>query len=172
MIPVTGFEDQTVAVLGMGRSGLATARALEAGGAAVVVWDDTPQTRERAEAEGFTVRDLRDPSAFEDIASLIVSPGIPHLYPQPNAAVAAALEAGVPVDNDIGLFFRSLATDEWDGFDRAPRVVAVTGSNGKSTTSALIDHVLRASGRDCQLAGNIGRGALDIDPPGDGGIVV
>lgn len=172
MIPVTGFEDQTVAVLGMGRSGLATARALQAGGAAVVVWDDTPQTRERAEAEGFTARDLRDPSAFEDIASLIVSPGIPHLYPQPNAAVAAALEAGVPVDNDIGLFFRSLATDDWDGFDRAPRVVAVTGSNGKSTTSALIDHVLRASGRDCQLAGNIGRGALDIDPPGDGGIVV
>jgi UDP-N-acetylmuramoylalanine--D-glutamate ligase len=172
MIPVAGFDGQTVAVLGLGRSGMTAARALEAGGAHVVTWDDTPQSRDRAEAAGFETRNLREASAFEDVACLVVSPGIPHLYPEPNAAVAAALEAGVPVDNDIGLFFRSLATDAWDGYDRAPRVVAVTGSNGKSTTAALIDHVLRSSGRSCQLAGNIGRGVLDIDPPTDGGIVV
>ncbi len=110
--------------------------------------------------------------AFDGIATLIVSPGIPHLFPAPNKVVAVALEAGVPVDNDIGLFFRSLATPEWSGLDVTPRVIAVTGSNGKSTTSALIHHVLEEVGRDAQLAGNIGRGALDIDPPGDGGVVV
>ena len=110
--------------------------------------------------------------ALEGVSSLIVSPGIPHLYPEPNRVIAAAWAAGVPVDNDIGLFFRSLGGPEWDHFDVMPRVVAVTGSNGKSTTSALIHHVLEAAGRDSQLAGNIGRGVLDIDPPGDGGVVV
>jgi hypothetical protein len=106
---------------------------------------------------------------WRDIAALVVSPGIPHLYPEPNRVIAEAMAAGVPVDNDIGLFFRSLATDDWDSFDTVPRVVAVTGSNGKSTTSALIHHILVASGRESQLAGNIGRGVLDIDPPGEGG---
>jgi UDP-N-acetylmuramoylalanine--D-glutamate ligase len=109
---------------------------------------------------------------WRDIAALVVSPGIPHLYPEPNRVIAAAMAAGVPVDNDIGLFFRSLATDDWDGFDTVPRVVAVTGSNGKSTTSALIHHILTAAGRESQLAGNIGRGVLDIDPPGEAGVVV
>jgi UDP-N-acetylmuramoylalanine--D-glutamate ligase len=106
------------------------------------------------------------------VARLIVSPGIPHLYPAPNKVIAAAQEAGVPVDNDIGLFFRSLATPDWHGFDQPPKVIAVTGSNGKSTTSALIHHVLTEAGKSAQLAGNIGRGVLDIDPPGDGGVVV
>ncbi|MCD1626475.1 MAG: UDP-N-acetylmuramoyl-L-alanine--D-glutamate ligase [Paracoccaceae bacterium] len=172
MIPVRGFEGQSLAVLGLGRSGLATARSLEAGGATPICWDDNPSAREVAAAEGFTVRDLTRSGAFDDIAALIVSPGIPHLYPEPNRVIRAAMEAGVPVDNDIGLFFRSLAVDEWDGFDTAPRVIAVTGSNGKSTTSALIHHILEQADREAQLAGNIGRGVLDIDPPGDGGVVV
>src|SRR5690606_15403704 len=103
---------------------------------------------------------------------LIVSPGIPHLYPAPNKLIARAMEAGVPVDNDIGLFFRSLALGEWDQLESPPRVVAVTGSNGKSTTSALIHHILTAAGKPSQLAGNIGRGALDIDPPGEGAVVI
>ncbi len=115
---------------------------------------------------------LTKQGAFDDLARLIVSPGIPHLYPVPNPVVAAALSAGVPVDNDIGLFFQSFATEEWSGFDIAPRVVAVTGSNGKSTTSALIHHILEHVNRPCQLAGNIGRGVLDIDPPIDGEVVV
>lgn len=171
MIPVRGFQDAVVAVLGLGRSGLSAARALREGGAQVLVWDDNAAPRDRAEAEGFAVRDLTRAGAFEDVACLVVSPGIPHLYPRPNPVIAAALEAGVPVDNDIGLFFRSLG-EGWEMYDRAPKVVAVTGSNGKSTTSALIHHLLTASGRESQLAGNIGRGVLDIDPPGDGGVVV
>lgn len=173
MIPVCGFDGHKVAVLGLGRSGLAAARALRAGGAEVLCWDDNEGARDVALAEGFTLRELGRAGALEGVASLIVSPGIPHLYPAPNRVVLAALEAGVPVDNDIGLFFRSLARSaDWDAFDVPPRVIAVTGSNGKSTTSALIAHVLRVGGREVQLAGNIGRGVLDIEPPGDGAVVV
>ena len=134
MIAVPGFEGHKVAVLGLGRSGLAAARALTAGGAEPIVWDDGAEGRGRAEAEGFTLRDLTRDGAFRDVACLVVSPGIPHLYPRPNPGVRAALEAGVPVDNDIGLFFRALATGDWDTFETAPRVAAITGSNGKSTT--------------------------------------
>ncbi|MEO0658422.1 MAG: UDP-N-acetylmuramoyl-L-alanine--D-glutamate ligase [Pseudomonadota bacterium] len=172
MIPVRGLQGQKVAVLGLGRSGLSAARALHAGGAEPLCWDDNPDARERAEAEGFAVRDLGKAQSFEGVARLIVSPGIPHLYPAPNPVVAAALVAGIPLDNDIGLFFQSFATPAWDKFDVLPRVIAVTGSNGKSTTSALIHHILCHAGRQAQLAGNIGRGVLDIDPAGDGGVVV
>ena len=172
MIPVQGYAGATVAVLGLGRSGLATVRALRAGGATAIAWDDGPRGREMAEAEGIEVRDFTRAGALEGVAALITSPGIPHLYPAPNPAIAAAWEAGVPVDNDIGLFFRSFATDDWDGFDTSPRVIAVTGSNGKSTTSALIHHILAESGRPTQLAGNIGRGVLDIEPARDGEVVV
>ena len=172
MIPVQGFEGKSVAVLGLGRSGLATARALKAGGAHPVLWDDNPAAREKAEAEGFETRDLSRQGAFDGIACLVTSPGVPHLYPEPNRVIAAAWEAEVPVDNDIGLFFRSLGHQGWDDFDQPPKVVTVTGSNGKSTTSALIHHILSEDGRESQLAGNIGRGVLDIDPPGDGGVVV
>ncbi|WP_170753072.1 UDP-N-acetylmuramoyl-L-alanine--D-glutamate ligase [Ruegeria lacuscaerulensis] len=172
MIPVKGFSGQKVAVLGLGRSGLATARALRAGKAEAVCWDDNPAAREKAEAEGFACADLRRQGAFDQIAALIVSPGIPHLYPVPNPVVAAALDAGVPIDNDIGLFFRSFAGPEWDNFDTPPRVIAVTGSNGKSTTAALIHHILTEAGREAQLAGNIGRGVLDIEPGRDASVVV
>ena len=172
MIPVQGYTDQTVAVLGLGRSGLATARALKVGGVNPLVWDDGQQARDSAQAEGFTLQDLTKQGAFDDVAALITSPGIPHLYPAPHPAIAAAWAAGVPVDNDIGLFFRSFATQEWDNFERTPRVVAITGSNGKSTTSALIHHILEDAGRPAQLAGNIGRGVLDLDPAHDGEVIV
>ena len=109
MIPVQGYRGAKVAVLGLGRSGLSAARALRAGGAVPLCWDDNAPAREAAEVEGFSCRAFKDVAQFEDVASLIVSPGIPHLYPTPNPVVATALEAGVPVDNDIGLFFRSFA---------------------------------------------------------------
>ena len=172
MIPVRGMDGARVVVLGLGRSGMSAARALEAGGAQALCWDDSEDARGRAAAEGLTLYDPSKREAWDGIDRLIVSPGIAHLYPVPNPLIAAAMAAGVPVDNDIGLFFRSLATPEWDRFDLTPRVIAVTGSNGKSTTAALIHHCLEALGRDSQLAGNIGRGVLDIDPPGDGGLVV
>lgn len=172
MIPVQGFTGRKVAVLGLGRSGLATARALRAGGAEPVLWDDSAEARDKAVAEGFTCTDLMRHGAFDDVECLVTSPGIAHLYPAPNKVIARALELGVPVDNDIGLFFRSFATPSWDNFDVMPRVICVTGSNGKSTTTALIHHILSEAGRPSQMAGNIGRGVLDIDPPQDGEVVV
>jgi hypothetical protein len=124
------------------------------------------------EAAGFALTDLSRAPALDGVAALIVSPGIPHLYPRPHPVIARALDRGVPVDNDIGLFFRSFATGDWDGFDLEPRVVCVTGSNGKSTTTALIHHILHEAGRPAQMAGNIGRGVLDIDPARDGEVIV
>ena len=172
MIPVRGYSGHKVAVLGLGRSGWPAVAALRAGGAEVVVWDDGAPARARAEAEGVAVADFTRPRALEGVAAMIVSPGIPHLYPAPHPAVAAAWEAGVAVDNDVGLFFRSFATPAWDAFARTPQVVCVTGSNGKSTTTALLAHVLAASGRPVQTGGNIGRGVLDLDPAADGMVVV
>lgn len=172
MIPVRGYTGHRVAVLGLGRSGRPAIAALEAGGAEVVAWDDSPAARERAAAEGVALADLTKARSYEGVKAVIVSPGIPHLYPAPHPAVSAAWDAGVAVDNDVGLFFRSFATPEWERFERAPQVIAITGSNGKSTTTALTAHVLQAAGRPVQVAGNIGRGVLDLDPAEDGMVVV
>ncbi|QBY00956.1 UDP-N-acetylmuramoyl-L-alanine--D-glutamate ligase [Rhodophyticola sp. CCM32] len=172
MIPVQGFEGAKVAVLGLGRSGLAAARALRAGGAEPLVWDDGAAARAQAEDEGFTLHDPLKPGALEAVAAMIVSPGIPHLYPRPHPAIAAAWAACVPVDNDVGVFFRSLGGGDWDSHATPPRVIAVTGSNGKSTTAALIHHCLEEAGMAAQLAGNIGVGVLDMDPPEDGEVIV
>jgi len=172
MIPVQGVENQTIAVLGLGRSGRATAAALAAGGANVVVWDDGVDTRAEAEAEGMRVLDLTREQNWDGISALITSPGIPHLYPKPHPVTAMAYALGVPVDNDIGLFFRSFATREWEEFDTIPRVIAITGSNGKSTTTALTHHILREAGRPTQLGGNIGTGVLSLEPAHDGEVVV
>ena len=172
MIPVKGYIGQKVAVLGLGRSGLATAAALQAGGAEPLLWDDSPEARAKAEAAGFSLTDLTRRGALDGVACLITSPGIPHLYPVPHPVIAQALEAGVPVDNDIGLFFQSAASSEWAEMETPPKVVVVTGSNGKSTTTALIHHILQVAGRPTQMAGNIGTGVLSIDPPMDGEVVV
>lgn len=173
MIPVQGVTGQTIAVLGLGRSGRATAAALVAGGADVVAWDDSADTRAAAEAEGLALVDLtRDRGWEQRIDALVTSPGIPHLYPAPHPAIAQACARGVPVDNDIGLFFRSFATSGWEEFDTPPRVICVTGSNGKSTTTALIHHILTEAGRRSQMGGNIGTGVLSLDPPQDGEVVV
>ena len=171
MIPVQGMSGQTVMVLGMGRSGLVAAKALQAGGADVRCWDDDHAARARAKKAGL---DCLDPlkNGLNDVSLMVTSPGIPHMYPKPHPAIAEALRKGIPIDNDIGLFFRSFATRDWDTFDVAPKIIAVTGSNGKSTTSALIYHLLTVAGRRCQLAGNIGRGVLDLEPAGSGEVIV
>ena len=172
MIPARGYKDHKVAVLGLGRSGLSAALSLRAGGAEVLCWDDSAEARARASNAGFDLFDLGRERDWSEVVALIVSPGIPSLYPDPHPIIARAWDMGVAVDNDIGLFFRSYATEAWNEFDVIPRVVAVTGSNGKSTTSALIHHVLIDQKRPAQLGGNIGRGVLDLDPAVDGEVTV
>ena len=176
MIPVTQYNGEAVAVLGMGRSGLTAARALKAGGATPVCWDDGPGLA-TAEKEGFLIANLHDEAVWQehDFAALILSPGIPHLYPEPNPVVQMAWGHGVPVDNDVSLFFDRMVS-YWNDLELDdqpwPEVVAITGSNGKSTTTALIAHILQAAGKNVQMGGNIGRGVLDLEPPEKGMIYV
>lgn len=173
MIPVTAYSGARVGVLGLGRSGLATARALAAGGAEPVLWDDGEAARAKAGSAGFALADLSRPREAAGVAALIVSPGIAHLYPEPHPVVAAARAAGTLIDNEIGLFFAALEAQKAE-LDEGPepRVVAITGSNGKSTTTALVHHILASARRPVQMGGNIGRAALDLDPPGPGETVV
>jgi UDP-N-acetylmuramoylalanine--D-glutamate ligase len=161
MIPVPGFEGRRIAVFGLGRSGITAARALKAGGALPVLWDDSVSSRMQAEAEGFTVEDLTvaDWSGF---AALVLSPGAPLTHPQPHWTVGKAAEAGVPVIGDIELFARAIAA--LPEAER-PKVVAITGTNGKSTTTALIGWVLKQAGMTVHVGGNIGIGVLALPAP-------
>ncbi|MEM9210643.1 MAG: UDP-N-acetylmuramoyl-L-alanine--D-glutamate ligase [Pseudomonadota bacterium] len=172
MLPVVGYRGTKVAVLGLGRSGLAAARALRAGRADVICWDDGAAARQAAADEGFDILDLNKDASWDGVVLLVTSPGIAHLYPEPHPLIAKAWSMGVAVDNDVGLFFRSYGDESWARFDAAPRVVCITGSNGKSTTTALLAHVLRFAGKPVQVGGNIGRGVLDLDPAEDGEVVV
>jgi UDP-N-acetylmuramoylalanine--D-glutamate ligase len=159
MTPVTTFAGRTIAVFGLGRSGLATCRALLAGGAAVVAADDTARSREAAAAAGFRVEDLKD-ADWSRFAALVLAPGVPLTHPEPHWTVAKARAAGVEIIGDVELFCRERAK----GCPDAP-FVAITGTNGKSTTTALIAHILRSAGRDVQMGGNIGTAILDLEPP-------
>lgn len=172
MIPVRGYSGKTVAVLGLGKTGMATAKALMAGNAQVICWDDRADIRKEAQSNGLEVQDLNRDQSFDDVSILVTSPGIAHLYPKPHPIIAKAYEAGVALDNDVGLFFRSFATPDWERFEQLPKVLCVTGSNGKSTTSALIAHILARCGKRVQLGGNIGRPVLDLEPAQEGEIAV
>ena len=159
MIPVTTFAGRKVALFGLGGSGLATAQALVAGGAEVTAWDDNPDSVGRAAQAGIPTGDLRglDWSAQ---AALVLSPGVPLTHPKPHWSVDLARTAGVEIIGDVELFVRERRVHAPD----CP-FIAITGTNGKSTTTALIAHILKASGRDTQLGGNIGTAILTLDPP-------
>ena len=161
MIPVPGFEGRRVAVFGLGRSGITAARALQAGGAVPVLWDDGVSGRMQAEAEGFVVEDLTR-ADWSGFAALVLSPGAPLTHPRPHWSVERAHEAGVPVIGDVELFARALAALPPE---ERPRVVAITGTNGKSTTTALIGWVLKQAGLRVHIGGNIGIGVLALPEP-------
>ena len=158
MIPVTIFAGRDVAVLGLGLSGLASARALKAGGANPILWDDNGAARDEAARQGFTVSDLAA-ADWSRFAALVLAPGIPLTHPKPHWGVVRAKEAGVEVIGDIELFFRERARTSAPG-----KVVVITGTNGKSTTTALTAHLLSAAGKRVALGGNIGKAVLDLDP--------
>lgn len=160
MIPITEYKGRDVAVFGLARTGLAAARALTAGGARVHAWDDSDVSRAAAEAAGVPTSDInaRDWRSF---AALILSPGVPLTFPEPHRVVTLADAVGVPVLGDIELFAR--AVNALPATQR-PKLVGITGTNGKSTTSALIAHILREAGKDVRLGGNIGEAVLDLAP--------
>ncbi len=168
MIPVRGFEGKQVAVFGLGRTGLTAARALVAGGAQVALWDETVRAREAAEAEGFAVVDLNT-ADWTPFAALLLSPGVPLTHPEPHWTVKKAKAAGVEIVGDIELFARTVnAAPE----HKRPKVIAITGTNGKSTTTALIDHICRQAGKDARIGGNIGIGVLGLEDMHGGAVYV
>jgi UDP-N-acetylmuramoylalanine--D-glutamate ligase len=159
MIPVTSFAGKTVAVFGLGGSGLASCHALKAGGAEVIAGDDSPDNVAKAAQAGFITADLRSVS-WANFSALILTPGAPLTHPAPHWSVLRAREAGVEVIGDIELFCR-----ERRRFAPDAPFVAITGTNGKSTTTALIAHLMKVAGYDTQMGGNIGTAILSLEPP-------
>ncbi|MEE8258528.1 MAG: UDP-N-acetylmuramoyl-L-alanine--D-glutamate ligase [Sphingomonadales bacterium] len=162
MIEVGAYKDQKIGVFGLARSGLAACRALAGGGAKVLAWDDAEVARAAAPEPPV---DLYQEN-FETLAALIVSPGVPMTFPEPHPLVKKAQATGVPVLGDMELFAKARNTLP------VHRLVAVTGTNGKSTTTALLAHILSESGCDALGAGNIGIPVLDIEVLPEGGIYV
>ena len=160
MIAARSFAHQDVGVFGLARSGLASVRALKAGGAQAYAWDDKESARIAAEAEGATVLPWCD-WPWEKLKALILSPGVPLTHPSPHDIVVRARAADAEVIGDVELFAREIRAD---GKNRAP-VIAITGTNGKSTTTALVGHILNSCGFDAQIGGNIGKPVLELSPP-------
>ncbi len=156
MIAVETFAGKTVAVFGLARSGLASVRALKAGGAEVLAWDDKEPLRDAAREAGAKAIPWTE-WPWDRLAAVILSPGIPLTHPKPHDVVVRAREWDVEVIGDIELFARTVT--------RVP-VIAITGTNGKSTTTALIGHILTQAGFDAQVGGNIGQPALALSAPG------
>jgi UDP-N-acetylmuramoylalanine--D-glutamate ligase len=159
MIALTAFAGRTLAVFGLGTSGLAVCRALRAGGAGVVACDDSPGKAAEAAAEGFAVEDLRRLD-WSRVVALVLSPGVPLTHPAPHWSVGLARNAAVEVIGDIELYCRQRRAVAPD----AP-FVAITGTNGKSTTTALVAHLLTAAGYSAERGGNIGTAILSLEPP-------
>lgn len=157
---IPGIAGHTFAVLGLGRSGAATAETLIASGARVLAWDDSETARAAAPKD--ILFDLRG-ADWEAIDALVMSPGIPHEFPAPHPVASAAKASATPIISDIELLARA---------QPQARFVGITGTNGKSTTTTLIAHVLKAAGRRVEVGGNLGQAALSLAPVGHDGIYV
>ena len=160
MIDLGFMSGQTIAVLGLGKTGSSAARALIAGGATVWAWDDSD--KQRAAHADLPLADLAD-CDWSRVAGLVLSPGIPHSFPKPHPAVIAAKAAGVPIYGDIELLIRA---------QPAARFVGITGTNGKSTTTALLGHILKEAGLKAEVGGNLGTPVLTLKPLERDGIYV
>ncbi len=149
-------------MFGLGASGIATALSLVAGGADVAAWDDGEKPRDAAANAGVPLFDLRS-ADWSTFRSLVLTPGVPLTHPEPHWTAAKARAAGIEIIGDIEIFCR-----ERRAHAPGSPFIAVTGTNGKSTTTALIAHILRTGGFDVQMGGNIGRAILTLEPPAVG----
>jgi UDP-N-acetylmuramoylalanine--D-glutamate ligase len=157
MFAAKSFRGRKVLVFGLARSGTAAIEALRRGGADVTAWDDSETSREKAKSQGVPLRDF-DQLDFRGFDHLILSPGVPLTHPEPHWTVKKAQAAGVEILGDTEIFQREIAGTR-------ARLVAITGTNGKSTTTALAGHLLKAAGLDAQTGGNIGKAVFLLDPP-------
>ncbi len=157
---IPGIAGHTYAVLGLGRSGAATAETLIRSGARVLAWDDSESARAAVPADILVDLTAVD---FAEVDALVMSPGIPLTHPTPHAVAVAAKAAGKPIISDIELLAHA---------QPQARFVCITGTNGKSTTTTLIAHVLKAAGRRVEVGGNLGQAALSLAPVGLDGIYV
>ncbi|EJF75702.1 UDP-N-acetylmuramoyl-L-alanine--D-glutamate ligase [Bartonella alsatica] len=165
MISVACYKDQKVALFGLGRSGLAAAQALISGGAEVVAWDDNLSSVEEAVRQNIPTRDLQHEDWTEFVA-LILAPGVPLTYPKPHWVVEKARQKDIEIIGDIELFVRARNhfLQHYGLCDRDIPFIAITGTNGKSTTTALLAHLLEQMGYDVQMGGNIGTAILMLKP--------
>lgn len=166
MIRVTTFAGQRVAIFGLGSSGLLAARALAAGGAEIIAYDDDEKKIKEAQTAGLKTQNLRELD-WPKIAALVLAPGVPLTHPKPHWAASLARKANVEVIGDIELFCRERAKS-----GPGSSLVAITGTNGKSTTTALTAHLLKSAGRDAQMGGNIGVPVLALEPFNSGRVYV
>lgn len=154
MINLTSYQGQTVAVLGLGRSGLATALALVKSGAVVRAWDDYEPAREQAAAAGVPIVNLEQMD-WDGCKSLVMSPGIPLDFPELNTVAKMARDAGAEIIGDVELLYRAQPDAAY---------VGITGTNGKSTTTTLVAHILEAAGKRIEVGGNLGVPPLELEP--------
>ena len=163
MISLPFTTNERYAVLGLGASGLATARALVASGARVAAWDDAGATRDAALGAGIPVAALAD-ADLKAFKALVLSPGIPSSFPKPHPVAAKAKAAGIPIICDVELLLRAQVN---------ARFIGVTGTNGKSTVTALLGHILNQAGLATEIGGNLGPPALSLKALGaDGNYVI
>ena len=148
--------------MGLGKSGISVARALNSGGAEVWAWDDVEAQRREAKAEGLNIVNLYE-CDWQKLVTLVLSPGIPHQYPKPHAVAEKARQNGCEIICDVDLLARSV---------QGSYFIGVTGTNGKSTTTALLGHILSAAGKKVEIGGNYGIPALELEPLGSDGIYV
>jgi UDP-N-acetylmuramoylalanine--D-glutamate ligase len=150
------FSGQRIAVVGLGRAGLPAAQRLAAWGAEITAWDDGAAARDAAAGAGIPVRDLTGGGFAFD--ALLLSPGIPHALPHAHPVAARAVAAGVPILADVEFLFRAVRAA-----GSTARFVGITGTNGKSTTTALIHHLLTGAGQHAEVGGNLGPAALGLN---------
>ena len=162
MIRIPGYEHKRIAVMGLGVAGLPTVRALMASGAHVLAWDDGAESRNKAAAEGIPVVDLLS-ADWDGIDTLVLSPGIPHTFPKPHPVAERARKADAQIVCDVDLLGRAQPDAIY---------VGITGTNGKSTTTALIAHILASAGKTIEVGGNLGPPVLAFAPLGKNGIYV
>ncbi|AHC73860.1 UDP-N-acetylmuramoylalanine--D-glutamate ligase [Candidatus Endolissoclinum faulkneri L5] len=163
MIKLDFAKNKCYAVMGLGISGRLAARALAKAGANVLAWDDIDNARNQVLGiKGVQLENLNF-HGLDKVHALILSPGIPHTYPKPHPVAAEAKRRGLPIIGDIELLLRALPNR---------KNIIITGTNGKSTTTALISHLLTSNGLRVEVGGNLGRPVLNFNDPGRDGILV